>query len=293
MNVGIIGGGAWGKALSAVAVRAGNKVVLWSYDETEGATNDMAELCGADVWLIATPAAYFRETMQKGREFYNGQPIIICTKGMDEDGKFMSRIAAEELSFPEGGDFVNRPQGDRADLFKGGTIGVLSGPQFAAEVAAGKPTGSAIAGGSNVLAVAQTALSGMVLEETDDVMGVQICGAGKNTIAILMGYLDGKGAGENERALRLTQAWGEIVALGRHLGARTETFLGLAGLGDLFLSATSKTSRNYAAGLELAKGGKPVGTIEGVSAICGLSKLSKKTGILMPNMEFLAGLIPG
>ncbi|MCL2017963.1 MAG: hypothetical protein FWG80_04310 [Alphaproteobacteria bacterium] len=291
MKVGIIGAGAWGGALAASASRAGNEVVLWSYDAVDAGisgnisvTNDMSQIRDATVWLIATPALFFRETIIKAKIFYTGQPVIICTKGMCPDGKFVGDILVEKLKI------------DKETL-----IGILSGPQFASEVAVGKPNGGIIAGSEKIYSVAKKALSGMILEESRDIMGVQICGAGKNAVAILMGYLDGKDVGENERALRLTKAWGEIVSLGRHMGAQIETFLGLAGLGDLFLTATSKTSRNYRAGLELAFGRKSIDTVEGISAVYGLSKMAanircggdgaKKAGVFMPNMEFLAKLI--
>jgi glycerol-3-phosphate dehydrogenase (NAD(P)+) len=296
MKVGIIGAGAWGTALAILSAKSGNDVILWSFDPDEAknlqksrensylpgiripknvsVTGNMADLQGAGIWLIATPARYFRETIQKGREFWPGCPIIICTKGIDEDGNFMTDIIQEE--FPG---------------YKSGLVGVLSGPQFADEVARGEPAGSTIAGSPAVIAAARVALDGLVLQETDDIIGTEICGAGKNVVAVLMGYIDETGVGENERALKLTESWGEIVRFGRLFGARTDTFLGLCGLGDLFLTATSKTSRNYSAGLALAKGEIPVGTIEGISAIRGLSKIAKKHGLCMPNLEFLVKLI--
>lgn len=296
MKIGIIGAGSWGTALAVSSARAGNDVALWAFDDElaknmqKGRENDlipgvkipenvfitgeMADLRGTQAWLVATPSEFFSETMQKGREFWVDQPVIICTKGMTADGKFMSEVLTDAI--PE---------------ILPSRIGILSGPQFAGEVARGEPTGSTIAGGPEILAAARVALSEFVLEETDDTIGVQVCGAGKNAIAILIGYIDGSGAGENERALKLTESWGEIVRLGRYLGARTETFLGLAGMGDLFLSADSKTSRNYSAGLALSRGEKPNGTIEGVSAIRGLSKIAQKAGISTPNLSLMAGLI--
>ncbi|MDR1206925.1 MAG: NAD(P)H-dependent glycerol-3-phosphate dehydrogenase [Rickettsiales bacterium] len=296
MKVGIIGAGAWGTALAILSAKSGNDVVLWSFDPSEAKniqksrensylpgvrisekvfiTSNMADLHGVDVWLMVTPARYFSETVQKGREFWPGCPIIICTKGMDENGRFMSDIVKE--GFSECGS---------------GLMGVLAGPQFAGEVARGEPAGSTIAGGAKVIAAARTALGGLTLEATDDMIGAEICGAGKNAVAILMGYMDETGAGENERALRLTECWGEITRFGRFFGAKCDTFLGLCGLGDLFLTATSKTSRNYSAGVALAKGESPAGTTEGVSAIHGITKLAQKHGLCMPNLEFLKSLV--
>ena len=140
MKVGIIGAGAWGTALGVVSARGGADVVMWSFDGEYKAfdgvdmpqnlkiSRDMADMADMDAWLIVTPAAFFRETLTKARVFYNGQPIIICTKGADPiTGEFMSEILSDVL--PECVNF-----------------GVLSGPQFAAEVARGVPTGSTLAG---------------------------------------------------------------------------------------------------------------------------------------------------
>ncbi|MCL2338337.1 MAG: NAD(P)H-dependent glycerol-3-phosphate dehydrogenase [Proteobacteria bacterium] len=295
MKVGIIGAGAWGTALAILSAKSGNEVVLWAFDATDAknmqkgrenvylpgikipkkvtVTDKMADLRGTDAWLIVTPAEFFRKTMQKGRLFWKNQPIIICTKGMEISGKFMSEVLSEELP-------IEKDQ-----------IGVLSGPQFAGEVARGEPTGSTIAGSKKIIEVGRKALSGLTLEETSDVIGTEICGTGKNAVAILLGYVDANGVGENERALRLTNAWGEIVRFGRSVGAKTDTFLGLCGLGDLFLTATSKTSRNYSAGVALAAGVRPTGTVEGISAIRGLSVIAKQHQIKMPSLEFLAKLV--
>ncbi len=133
MIVGVIGAGAWGTALAHISARSGNDVLLWSYDglykSFDGVsmsdririTSDVADLRNSDIWLVVTPAAFFRETVRKMREFYAGQPILICTKGMEgETGQFMSEILNEEI--PECQD-----------------VGVLSGPQFAREVATGIP----------------------------------------------------------------------------------------------------------------------------------------------------------
>lgn len=264
MIVGIIGAGAWGTALAISSARAGNDITLWSYDgvmaEFEGVqaptqisvTKDMKDLSGADVWLIVTPAKHFRETVKKTVDVYAGQPIIVCTKGIEPDThKFMSEIIAEEL--PSCRDF-----------------GVLSGPQFAAEVARRIPTGSTLAGNATTIAAGRAALSDLYIEESDDIIGAEVCGVGKNAVALISGYAGIRAAGENEKAMTLTRAWNEVVDFGKKLGARDETFLKLCGLGDLFLSATSVTSRNYSAGVAIANGQPIVGTVEGISALNGI-----------------------
>ena len=276
MKTGVIGAGAWGTALGVVSARGGSDVLLWSYDgeykrfdgvtmpENLRVSTDASELKDMDVWLIVTPSAYFRETLKKVRAFYNGQPVIICTKGAESStGQFMSEILQTEL--PECADF-----------------GVLSGPQFAAEVAMGVPTGSNIAGTDAAIDAAHEALNKLYLVDSHDVIGTEICGVGKNATSLISGYNSVAVKGENERALLFTRAWDEIVAVGVASGAETKTFLGLCGLGDLFLSATSPTSRNFSGGAAIARGESPQGTVEGVFALCGLIERANALGIDVP-----------
>jgi glycerol-3-phosphate dehydrogenase (NAD(P)+) len=276
MKVGIIGAGAWGTALGVIVARGGADVSMWSYDgeykvfdgvtmpENLRITQNMSDMANMDAWLIVTPAAFFRETLVRAREFYKGVPIIICTKGAEpQTGEFMSEILADVL--PE---CVN--------------VGVLSGPQFAAEVACGVPTGSTIAGNEIARGAGHKILNKLYLSDTDDIVGVQMCGVGKNAVALVAGYNFVAAAGENERAMIFTRAWGEVAALGRKMGARAETFLDLCGVGDLFLSATSETSRNFSGGMAIARGAEMVGTVEGVSALRGLIARAEKLGVQTP-----------
>ncbi len=276
MKVGVIGAGAWGTALSITAARGGNEVVLWSYDgeikdfdgvvrpENLRSTRDMADLADANAWLVVTPAAFFRETMFRAKNCWRGQPIIICTKGAeDTTGCFMSEIMRDIM--PECK-----------------SLGVLSGPQFAAEVAAGVPTGSTIAGNADVVRTAKQVLNQLYLVESDDIIGAEICGVGKNALALITGFNSVAAAGENERALIFTRAWNEVMQIGLASGARVETFLALCGIGDLFLSATSPTSRNYSGGMAIARGNAPAGTVEGIFALAGLIARAKKKGVPVP-----------
>jgi len=275
MRVGVIGAGAWGTALAVTAARGGSDVSLWSFDgemknfdEVETPPNvrltkNMSEMAGCDIWLVVTPSAYFRETMRTAREFYSGAPVIICTKGAEQaTGRFMSEILREEL--PECVDF-----------------GVLSGPQFAAEVARGVPTGSTLAGTPNARRIGTAVLNKLYISESDDVIGAEICGVGKNAVALICGYA-GVIYEENQRAMLFTRAWGEVVDLGLAMGARVRTFLDLCGIGDLFLSATSATSRNFAAGMAIARGNETVGTVEGIYALSGLIRRAQSSGIDTP-----------
>ncbi len=277
MNIGVIGAGAWGTALAITAARGNSdaNVLLWSYDgmakdfdnvakpQNITLTRNMADLADTDAWLIVTPAAFFRETLRGAREFYKGCPVIICTKGAEAStGNFMSEVLKAEL--PECTDF-----------------GVLSGPQFAAEVAAGIPTGSTLAGTAHARRVGSAALNKLYISESDDVIGAEMCGVGKNAVALVCGYTSIK-CGENERAMIFTRAWGEVVKIGMALGAKQGTFLDLCGIGDLFLSATSATSRNFAAGMAIAQGHDIVGTVEGIFALNGILRRAAALGIETP-----------
>jgi len=276
MKIGVFGAGAWGTALAYVCAKSGNSVIHWGFDglfdglvdlpkpDNVIRTSNMADLQQCEYWLIVTPAAFFRETARKMKNVYGGQPILICTKGMESDtGQFMSEILNAEI--PECVDF-----------------GILSGPQFAREVAIGVPTGSTLAGNERVRAGAHIALSSLYLQDCDDIIGTQICGVGKNAVSLISGYLTEKSNGENERALLFTRAWDEIAELGVEMGANCKTFLGLCGVGDLFLSATSPTSRNFSAGLSIARGEQIVGTVEGIFALHGLIKRAKVLKIQTP-----------
>ena len=276
MKVGIVGAGAWGTALGVVSARGGADVVMWSYDgaykifdgvdmpENLCISRDMRDMEKKDAWLIVTPAAFFRETMMRAREFYRGQPVIICTKGAEPTtGEFVSESLTDVLP-----NCVN--------------FGVLSGPQFAAEVARGVPTGSTIAGNEIARRAGHEILNKLYLSDSDDIVGVQMCGVGKNAVALICGYNFVASAGENERAMIFTRAWGEVAAVGRKMGAKTETFLDLCGIGDLFLSATSETSRNFSGGMAIARGEEIVGTVEGISALRGIIARAEKLGVPTP-----------
>lgn len=276
MKVGVFGAGAWGTALAYTCAKSGNEVIHWGYagifdgladlpkPDNVTRTQDMADLESCEYWLIVTPSAFFRETTRNMHKVYNGQPILICTKGMEaESGQFMTEILATEI--PECKNF-----------------GVLSGPQFAREVATGIPTGSTLAGNEVVRNGGHIALSELYLQDSEDFIGAQICGVGKNAASLISGYLTIKSGGENERALIFTRAWDEIVDLAVEMGADCGTFLGLCGVGDLFLSATSPTSRNFSAGEAIARGEEYSGTVEGIYALRGLIKRAEKLDVETP-----------
>lgn len=276
MRVGVLGAGAWGTALAYTCANSGNDVIHWGFNgvfdglvdlqkpNSVSRTDNMNDLMDSELLLIVTPAAFFRETVKKLKEYYKNQPVLICTKGMEaQSGMFMSEILQTEL--PECKNF-----------------GVLSGPQFAREVAVGVPTGSTLAGNQIIKNLGHIALSKLYLEDSDDVIGAQLCGVGKNAESLISGYLTIKALGENERALVFTRAWNEIVSIAEKMGAKCSTFAGLCGVGDLFLSATSATSRNFSAGMAIAKGEEYTGTVEGIYALCGLINRAHSLGVDTP-----------
>ena len=163
-------------------------------------------------------------------------------------------------------------------------FGVLSGPQFAAEVAHGVPTGSTLAGTHNAVVAGQGALNKLYLEISSDIIGTQVCGVGKNAVALICGYNSIK-CQENERALIFTRVWNEVMQIGIAMGGDLRTFLGLCGIGDLFLSATSATSRNFAGGMAIAQGNPPQGTVEGIYALRGLIARAQDLGVDTPILK--------
>ena len=277
MRVGIIGAGAWGTALAHVIARGGTCVILWSFDgeyahfdgmdlpNNVKTTQDMSELESCDAWIAVTPAAFFRETMARAGCHYNKQPIIICTKGAEpKTGKFMTEVLHETIKTSKK------------------NVGVLSGPQFAAEVARGVPTGSTLAGGKEIQNVGLKIFHKMYISPTRDIIGTEICGIGKNAVAVINGYYSVKRQGENESAFYMTTAWKQVIQIGLKMGAKLETFSDLCGIGDLLLTATSTTSRNFSAGVAIANGEKPVGTVEGLSALHALNERAKKLKVHTP-----------
>ncbi len=263
-RIAILGAGAWGTAL-AVSFARRHGIALWGrdlphqmqmrelrenrallpgirlpdaisiYDETASA------LESASLALIATPVAGLRESLRTVATQAPGLPVIWACKGLEAgSGRLPNDIAHEEL-------------GDRAEY------GVLTGPSFAQEVAAGLPGAVTLAARSLDFAqywVGELHHSRLRLYASDDLVGAEVCGAVKNVLAIATGICDGLHFGLNARAALITRGLAEITRFGLALGARRETFMGLAGVGDLILTCTGDLSRNRRVGLALADGRK-------------------------------------
>ena len=266
MRIAIIGAGGWGTALGLVAGRAGHRVRLWSRNgevveginrarvnslylaghelarEVSATTDEVEAVRGAEIVIWAAPSHATRELVRRvAGDLPPGAALVSATKGIEvETGRRISEIVREELGERAAGRFV-----------------CLSGPSFAQEVAAGQPTAIVAASPAGELARrVQSALSFQNLRvyTNGDVVGTEFGGAVKNVIALAAGMVGGLGLGANSVAALVTRGLAEIVRLAVAEGARVETLMGLAGLGDLVLTCTGSLSRNRFVGQELARG---------------------------------------
>jgi glycerol-3-phosphate dehydrogenase (NAD(P)+) len=307
-RVAVVGAGAFGTALALVAARAGCAVILWGRDsqhmqrlaETREnathlpgahlptsilATPDASRVGGADIVLMAVPAQATRAALRAlSGHLRTGAPVVACAKGIERGtGKLQSSIIAE--------------------LVPDAVSAVLSGPGFAEEIAAGLPTAVTIA--SVDMAVAERLCASLSTDAfrpyaSDDLVGVELGGAIKNVLAIACGIVAGRGLGESARAALIARGLAEMMRLGVTLGARPETFMGLSGLGDLVLTATSRQSRNLAFGTAIARGeslrdlladGAPL--VEGALSAGIAAELAVRHGVDIPIVAAVAALVEG
>jgi glycerol-3-phosphate dehydrogenase (NAD(P)+) len=305
--INVVGGGAWGTALANAAAAAGHPVSLWLRDpeaaarlEAErenprylagvplhariAATALSEKLAGARATLLVVPAQTVRGVLEALRDpLASAGPVILCAKGIERGtDSFLSAVAEQVLP-------------------PGTPVAVLSGPSFAADVARGLPTAVTLAAADPGLAAALSALlSGpsFRLYHTDDVRGVEIGGAGKNVLAIACGIVAGRGLGESARAALIARAFAELMRFARAFGGRPETLMGLSGLGDLVLTASSPQSRNFAFGQRLGAGASPEvaagGKLaEGAFTAAALAGLAAARGIEMPVAQAVAAIVAG
>jgi glycerol-3-phosphate dehydrogenase (NAD(P)+) len=301
-SVAVIGAGAWGTALAGVASRAGRSVVLYARSEAAAAaisasrsnpklpgvrldagievTAEIGRAASGDFVLIATPAQHLRAAVAAlGSHLKAGTPLVACAKGIERGThKFMTEVIAEAAP-------ASRPA-------------ILSGPGFAAEVARGLPTAVTLAAQGDRLAKDLVHALGSATfrpYHTSDVRGVEIGGAAKNVLAIAAGMAAGKNLGASAQAALTTRGFSEMARLGRASGARSETLVGLSGLGDLILTCASPQSRNFALGLALGRGEpKPVGKLaEGEFTAQVLVELAAAQDVDMPVSNAVADILRG
>jgi len=309
MNIVVLGAGAWGTALAIVFARA-HDVTLWARDaklctamqatrenrrylpgcafpESLKLSVDLAgAVIDADLALIAVPLSGLRPTLHQLHAAAADLPFIWLCKGLEAgSGLLPHQVAVEEMA------------GTTA------RCGVLSGPSFAEEVARGLPAAMTLASADAEFARSMAqALSGPRLRiyANDDVIGVEVGGAIKNVLAIAAGISDGLGLGFNARAALITRGMAEVVRFGQALGARPETFMGLAGMGDLLLTCTGDLSRNRRVGLALAAG-QPLADItrelghvaEGVSSAREVARRGAALGVELPIIQAVCAVLDG
>ncbi len=306
MTTAVLGAGAWGTALANLAARKGDRVLVWARNPDHVAemrasranarrlpgvklapsvepTSSLADISAASVVLAVTPAQSWREMARAAApHLREGTDVILCAKGIERGTHaFLSDILAEEA-----------PQAVPA---------VLSGPSFAADVAAGLPTAVTLAARD-----AQRAEKlGRILDaptfrlyRSTDIRGAEIGGAAKNVLAIACGIASGRGLGASAVAALTARSFAELTRFGRALGALPETLMGLSGLGDLVLCCATMQSRNFALGhalgqgksLEEASGGK---LAEGAFTARALVELAAERGVEMPIAAVVDRIVAG
>ncbi len=300
-HIGIVGTGAWATTLGILLARTGYETVLWSRSETRAAELERSRVnersvpgvqfpasmsvsasldqsfSESELVIVAVPSISVRENLKHLSYALSAVTSIVCaTKGIEiESGKRMSEVIIEELP------------GFCLD-----NIGVLSGPNLAPEIAAGKISSATVAfPSSSVSESVQSILSSDIFRvyRSEDVKGVELGGALKNIVAIGAGFIDGAGLGANIKAAYVTRGLHEITRLGVAMGAKADTFAGLSGMGDLIVTCYSTLSRNYRLGFGLASGRdlqsvlKELGqTVEGAPTSQAAVRLAHQLDIDMP-----------
>jgi glycerol-3-phosphate dehydrogenase (NAD(P)+) len=301
-SIAVVGAGAWGTALAGVAARAGRNVVLcvrgaetakaiaskrsntklpgFTLHAAIEVTDDLKRAATADAILIATPAQNLRAAVSAlAPHLTDGKPLVACAKGIERGThKFMTEVIAEAA-----------PKA-RATI--------LSGPGFADDVARGLPTAVTLAAADEELAKDLVRALGSATfrpYHTTDVRGVEIGGAAKNVLAIAAGISSGKNLGASAQAALTTRGFSELARLGRAFGARSETLVGLSGLGDLILTCSTPQSRNFALGQALGRGlAPPSGKLaEGAFTAPVLVELAVAEGVDMPVSTAVADILRG
>jgi glycerol-3-phosphate dehydrogenase (NAD(P)+) len=300
-SVAVIGAGAWGTALAIQAFRAGRQVTLWVRDPARAAAIASSRqnprlpgyslpasiavthaLPSAGLVLLTVPLQHLREVAAR---LPPGGPVVVCAKGVEAR---TLRLPLEIL----------------AEALPGRPGAALTGPNFAREIAAGLPAAAsvvaAVDAGLRAAVLAGLATPQFRLYGNDDPIGAQVGGAAKNVVAIAAGSVIGAGLGENARAALVTRGLAELMRLAVALGGRADTVAGLSGLGDLLLSCTSTTSRNYSLGVELGSG-RPLadilafrtGVTEGVATAPALVARAMGAGASVPICEAVAAVLAG
>jgi len=306
MKVGVIGAGAWGTALAQALASDGSEVLLWAREPELAAeintsrtnslflpsatlapgvkaTNTLADMAEVPVLLAVVPAQFLASVIAELPD--TPRDLVLCAKGIEAGtGRLMADIAA--------------------DAAPSAQLAVLSGPTFAHEVAAGLPTAVTLAcgGGDKQWKRLSSAIARPALRPyySDDITGAEIGGAVKNVLAIACGVVEGLGLGQNARAALISRGYAEMLRFGLSRGARAETLAGLCGLGDLVLTCSSTSSRNFSLGKALGEGMSAAEALSGKNSVAEgaatapvLAALARADGVDMPIVEAVYRLLAG
>ncbi len=306
MQVGVIGAGAWGTALAQALASDGSEVLVWAREpelveeinanhtnslylpsarlaESVRATGQISDLAGLPVLLVVVPAQFLAGVLGELPEAR--RDLVLCAKGIEAGtGRLMTEVA--DAAAP------------------GAALAVLSGPTFAHEVAAGLPTAVTLACSQGEAqwerlspALARPALRPYY---SDDLVGAEVGGAVKNVLAIACGVIEGLGLGQNARAALIARGYAEMLRFGAAKGARRETLAGLCGLGDLVLTCSSTSSRNFSLGKALGEGMSAAEALAGKNSVAEgaatapvLAAIARAEHIDMPITEAVHRLLAG
>jgi glycerol-3-phosphate dehydrogenase (NAD(P)+) len=304
-KIGVVGGGAWGTALAQMIASDGSDVLLWAREaEVVTAVNDthsnpvflpglplssairatgtLSDMPACDALLLVVPAQFLRGVLAELPQ--TNRPLILCAKGIEAG----TRLLISEVA---------------AAMAPAAPIAVVSGPTFAHEVAAGQPTAVTLACANGAIGAALAARLGRPAFRpylSDDVIGAEIGGAVKNVLAIACGVVEGAGLGQNARAALISRGFAEMTRFGLARGARAETLAGLSGLGDLVLTCSSTSSRNFSLGKGLGEGRSAADLLadrktvaEGASTAPVLAEAARDAGVDMPIVDAVVALLDG
>ncbi len=291
-HIAILGGGSWGSALAVHLAKNHHHVKVWEFVETQAQEMQEKRVCPllphakleknifishkmeevlpeSEAVFIVVPSDKVEITLENAVRFLSHQPIILCSKGFSVQGGLLSEVVKSKVK---------------------GEVYCLYGPTHAEEVCSGKFSGIVLAGGKGKQRLKKIIENpNLRVELSKDLIGVQIAAALKNILAIFIGVVDGMGLGDNTRAYVITKGLAEIQQVGLKMGAKKETFYGLAGIGDVIVTCTSVHSRNHYVGEQLGKGRKLDEILaemkmvaEGVTTLKHAIKLEVKYGLKLP-----------
>lgn len=298
MQISILGGGSWGSALAIHLARNGHQVKVWEFVVEQAQKMQEERICpllpqeklsenifisskveevlpGSEVVFIVVPSDKVEATLTSAASLMGEQPVVICSKGFGSDLRLLSDIVREKVK---------------------GEIYGLYGPTHAEEVCKGIFSGIVLAGKGKYRLKLRKALRSKALkvELSSDIIGVQVGAALKNILAVFTGVIDGAGLGDNTKAYVMTKGLDEIKQVGIALGAKKDTFYGLAGLGDVIVTCTSVHSRNHFVGEQVGKGRKLDEVLtemkmvaEGITMLKSIPLLQEKLKLKLPIMSGL------